>query len=1447
MKRKSGWLLFIFVSLIVPVLLITKGHAERITSNEATHTKQGSPVKEAKLNAALLSLAAPMQSVPFDDGQLPAAVADSDLGVTKSAVPVVDPDGAGPLSPVALPGAGSPAGSVVAGGYIRYDAPFGNSGLQNAVNVMLTDQIPGEAAFVGAIATGGVFVPATQPPAVPFTFTIPAVDTVAPIGPNINVTCTVSGAVGSQLIYCRPQGNGGVGFADGTLPAGYNGTLTFFVRVNASVNGGTLVGNSANIASGLCPNSAPPTFPPVACDSTSDSNPGNNTSPATQTLVVALSDLGITKVTSNPTPTAGGAAFAYTLTVTNNGPSNAVDVVVTDPLPPGIFLANNNISVVPGPAGSSAFSCTGPAVGQNGTVTCTSSSMAVGATATFTLVVQANRDLPGGIRTNTATVTSRTSDPGPTPNSGSVQVTIINDASLSIQKTAPATTCAGDNLTYNIAVTNSGNSSAVNVVVTDTLPLPASPAPGFTPFVSVTGTGAFDGNCSYNAGTNTLTCTAGFLPTGTSNINLVVRTSPSTANGALTNTALLAAAVGVITGTNPATATTTISHCSDLEITKDDSPDAVLAGQDINYTITVKNIGPSDLATGQFVVNDTTFPPVGTTLKGTVLAPGFSCNGTVSAATCTSTSPLPAGASATIKFTVTVIANFNNGQPGGCITNNATVAVISTPANPVVDANGTNNSSTICTPVGPGGVAITFSAPTYNVNENTPLATITVTRAGITSGTVTVNYATSNGTATAALDYGNTSGTLTFGPGVTSQTFDVPILDDTISEGTESVNLSLSGPTGGATLGSQNTAVLLILDNEPPLPNSITVYAVTVNNNLLTFNSTAPNVILSNVPITGLQPGELLVGIDFRPANGQLYALGNSNRLYTVNTTTGAATAVAAPFSPGLTGIDFGSDFNPMVDRLRVVSDADQNFRLNPNTGAVAGSDTALAYASGDPNFGSNPNVVGSAYTNSFAGASSLTTTTLYGIDSNLDTLVRQGGVDGAAPSPNSGQLTTIGPLGVNPTGLVGFDIQGSNNKAFAALNAPAESSKLYTLNLATGAATLLGAIGGSELIRDISVAAGTFQFSATSSTISEGAGKVTLTVTRTGNTSIPAAVNFSTSDGSAIQKSDYTIALGTVQFAAGETSKSFDVFIVDDGFTEPTENFTVTLSAPTNDFSVSGNSSTTVNITDNDAVPPATNPIDDTAFFVRQHYLDFLNREPDASGFAFWTNEINSCGANATCISTKRQNVSAAFFLSIEFQETGGNIIRTQRAAFGRQSNNASLRVPYLQFMRDARQVGNGVIVGQSGFQTVLEANKQAYAEQIVNSPAFIIAYPTSQTAAQFVDALFASAAVTPGATERNAAITAFGAGGTPGRSAALRSVTDSDSVRQAELNPSFVLMQYFGYLRRNPTDAPDANDNGYQFWLTKLNSFNGNFVQADMVRAFIISGEYRGRFGTP
>jgi hypothetical protein len=230
----------------------------------------------------------------------------------------------------------------------------------------------------------------------------------------------------------------------------------------------------------------------------------------------------------------------------------------------------------------------------------------------------------------------------------------------------------------------------------------------------------------------------------------------------------------------------------------------------------------------------------------------------------------------------------------------------------------------------------------------------------------------------------------------------------------------------------------------------------------------------------------------------------------------------------------------------------------------------------------------------------------------------------------------------------------------------------------------------------------------------------------------------------------------------------------------------------------------------------------------------------------AFWIGQITACGGNASCIADKRVDVSASFFLSIEFQETGGYALRVQRAVFGRQSNDPFERYPYLQFMRDSRTLGDGVIVGQPGFDTLLDQNKQAYVEQIVASSDFSARFPAAP-AGVFVDALFASAGVTPTDVERTAAINAFGAGGNIGRIAALRSVTDSASVRAADIRVAFVLAEYYGYLRRNPTDAPDFNDAGYQFWLSKLNAFNGNYLAAEMVKSFLLSAEYRGRFGTP
>ena len=235
------------------------------------------------------------------------------------------------------------------------------------------------------------------------------------------------------------------------------------------------------------------------------------------------------------------------------------------------------------------------------------------------------------------------------------------------------------------------------------------------------------------------------------------------------------------------------------------------------------------------------------------------------------------------------------------------------------------------------------------------------------------------------------------------------------------------------------------------------VFGLTTNNTLVRFVSSQPNSILGTTPITGLEEGENVLAIDFRPATGQLYALGSASRLYTINTTTGEATFVAA-LTTTLNGTNFGFDFNAVSDRIRIVSNADQNLRVDPANGETV-VEANLRYAGTDPNLGRNPNVVAAAYTNNFSGA---TSTTLYDIDTNLDILVRQFA---------GGDLSTIGPLNVNVTGEAGFDI-APNNTAIAALQiSGATRSTLYRIDLATGSAAVIGPIGGGAVIRGIAIA----------------------------------------------------------------------------------------------------------------------------------------------------------------------------------------------------------------------------------------------------------------------------------------------------------------------------------------------------------------------------------------
>jgi len=242
--------------------------------------------------------------------------------------------------------------------------------------------------------------------------------------------------------------------------------------------------------------------------------------------------------------------------------------------------------------------------------------------------------------------------------------------------------------------------------------------------------------------------------------------------------------------------------------------------------------------------------------------------------------------------------------------------------------------------------------------------------------------------------------------------------------------------------------------------NAERVFGVTQDQTLISFDSSAPNALNSGVAISGLALNERVRGIDFRPADGELYALGSFSNLYRLDTQTGVASLVGdGNFSPALNGSSFGFDFNPVIDRIRTVSDADQNLVLNPNDGSSTGV-TDLFFAAGDEHAGLNPNIVGSAYTNAFAGA---TSTQLFGIDAGLDVLVRQ--------ANSAGTLETVGALGVDVTDILGFDISGASGVGYASVQDELLGrSTFWQINLSTGEAMMIGEIAGGSLVSGIAV-----------------------------------------------------------------------------------------------------------------------------------------------------------------------------------------------------------------------------------------------------------------------------------------------------------------------------------------------------------------------------------------
>jgi len=352
-----------------------------------------------------------------------------------------------------------------------------------------------------------------------------------------------------------------------------------------------------------------------------------------------------------------------------------------------------------------------------------------------------------------------------------------------------------------------------------------------------------------------------------------------------------------------------------------------------------------------------------------------------------------------------------------------------------------------------------------------------------------------------------------------------------------------------------------------------------------------------------------------------------------------------------------------------------------------------------------------------------------------------------------------------------------------------------------------------------------TVQLSQNTNTVSEGAGHVDITVTRT-DTTAAATVNYATSDPAGLQncnvingiassRCDYATSVGTLRFAIGETSKTISIPVVDDNFTEGNETFTLTLSNPVG-ASLGTVSSTTVTITDNAST--AGNPIDVVPFFVRQNYIDFLGREPDAFGNDGWQAMLNNCAAgDITC---DRIEVSSRFFRSAEFQERGYYVYRFYSASFGRKPN-------YEEFIPDVAKV--------SGFLTEAEkeANKVAFANEFVQRADFKARYDSQTTPTAYVNALIAASGLAshPSHDGWIAGLT----NGSLTRAQVLRQLAESGEINSKYFVEAFVVMQYFGYLRRNP-------DSFYLQWIAIMNQDPLNY--RNMVNGFMNSTEYRNRF---
>jgi hypothetical protein len=527
-----------------------------------------------------------------------------------------------------------------------------------------------------------------------------------------------------------------------------------------------------------------------------------------------------------------------------------------------------------------------------------------------------------------------------------------------------------------------------------------------------------------------------------------------------------------------------------------------------------------------------------------------------------------------------------------------------------------------------------------------------------------------------------------------------------------------------------------------------------------------------------------------------------------------------------------------------------------------------------------------STTTATFANSAVADTPSVTNATTNANTQTTSGLV--ISRNPNDGvEVTHFKITGISGGGLFKHDgttpIHNGDFITFAEGNAGLK----FTPGTANGSFTVQASLSASDAGLGSGMAIATItvipldaviRFSEADYSVAEGAGFKTITVERTGDTSQAVTVDYASSDhslvadfvpctaagaGLASSRCDFTTALGTLRFAAGESSKTFDVLISEDNYPEGTETLELTLSNLTGG-AVFGVPQTAVLSILDDATEPATNPIDTSIWFVRSQYHDILNREPAAPGLAFWVDNLEMCNdparrpANQTaaeCLDKQRASTAIAFFMSAAFQMTGGYVYHLYRGSLtgapnydGGSPGASSGRFPTaLEFLRDVRTVSEGIVVNNQISGAVVEANRDALAAEFAQRPEFVAKYGGLNNTL-YVEELFNTTGIAATAAEKQALVDGL-TNGTETRASVLRKVVDGSVIinegnvqftttygqafTNQEYRRVFVFMEYVGYLRRNPDAA------GFVFWLGKLNFYNGDPFQAEMVRSFILAPE--------